>query len=140
MGERKLNAKCPQIRTRSKLNNPFLGGVAEAYLYVILTDIFKLWIFKLVILLLQLFIKIWHKQDTESLLLRIQECSFLHHIMAMENYFLGLISVYRNVSLVFCHVILFYFDIAITLFCSNRNANNFFSVTKKKLIKKTLFL
>ena len=60
-GALKLNAKCPQIRTRSELNQPFLGGFAEAYLYVILKDMFKLGIF-----LLRLFIKIWQKPDTES--------------------------------------------------------------------------
>ena len=36
--------------------------------------------------------------------------------------FLGLISVYRNVFLVFCHIILFYYDIAIILFCVDRSA------------------
>ena len=36
--------------------------------------------------------------------------------------FLGLISVYRNIFLVFCHIILFYYDIAIILFCVNRSA------------------
>ena len=35
--------------------------------------------------------------------------------------FLGLISVYRNVFLVFCPRILFYYDISVTLFCVQKS-------------------
>ena len=35
--------------------------------------------------------------------------------------FLGLISVYRNVFLVFCPRILFYYDISVTLFCGQKS-------------------